>query len=124
VPYALNFVILLEEGPIMTVHTYAEVLPKFYGTPPSLLAFVPNLAGWIEQRNHINIVLEAGEQELCQRRMKRSFRRSELSEYERLQRNWIKRLRWGKTVFIDTQGLSIGQVQERIAKTLSFDNTV
>ena len=121
VPYALDFVILLEEGPIMNLHTYAEVMPWLYGTRPIVLPLVPNLVGWIEDRNHVNIILDADELELNERRRMRSFRRSELLEYERLQRNWVHRFRGEKTFFVDTRGLSIGQVQKQVVQTLGRD---
>ncbi len=117
-PYSAGSVVLLEEGPIMSLHTYAEVLPKLYGTPPTSPAFVPNMIGWIENRNHLNLILEADEAELKERRKTRNFRRTELPEYEKLQKNWIRRLNLRNTIFINTTGIKPSDVQNLITASL------
>jgi len=114
IPFRLGFTILIEEGLIMTLHTYLMSFPRFFKTEPKVLPFLSRLLGWTISKNHVNVVLEAADEEVSRRRKHRTYRQNELSEYVSLQRKWIKRLNLGDTIFIDTTDEPLVRVHRKI----------
>lgn len=93
-------------------------LPIFFKTEPRMLPFMPNLLGWIMSKNHLNVVLDATDDELSRRRNKRDYRQNESSEYISTQRKWIKRFDFGNTIFIDTTRERPMRVHKKIVVAL------
>jgi hypothetical protein len=114
IPFRLGFTVLIEEGLPMSLYTYTIAFPTFFQTEPTTLLVLPNLLGWLTNKAHVNIVLDASEEELDQRRRGRNYRQSELAEYVSLQKKWIKHLNLEGTVFIDTSNASHLSVHEKI----------
>ena len=117
-PFRLGFTPLIEEGLIMTLHTYSMSFPHFFKTKPKVLPFLPSLLGWVTCKNHINVVLDATDDELSRRRNSRNYRQNELPEYISIQRKWIERLNFGNTVFIGTTGEPALRVHRKIVAAL------
>lgn len=113
-PFCLGFTVLIEEGLFMTLYTYRVSLPRFFKTEPKVPPLVPKLIGWIMSKKNVNVVLDAVDDELARRRKQRNFRQNELSEYISLQRKWIKRLDFDKTVLIDTTDQPVMRVHKNI----------
>jgi len=118
VPFSLGFTILIEEGLLMTLHTYLVSFPSFFKTEPKVLPLLPSLLGWIMGKNHVNIVLDASDEELALRRIGRSYRQHELPQYVYLQRKWMKRLDSGSSIIIDTTSDSAMGVHKKIFAAL------
>jgi len=118
IPFSLGSTILIEEGLHMTLHTYGMSFPNFFDTEPKVPPLVPRLIGWIMSKNHVNVVLDATDDELDQRRRSRNFRQNELSEYVSLQRKWIKRLDSGDTIFLDTTNGTPLRVHAKVVTAL------
>ena len=117
VPFSLGFTILIEEGLLMTLHTYLVSFPSFFKTEPRVLPLLPSLLGWIVGKNHVNVVLDATDEELGRRRIGRSYRQNELPEYVNLQKKWIKRVNLGDTI-IETTDDSVIEVHKKIVAAL------
>lgn len=118
IPLKLGFVVLVEEGPLMTLLTYREVFPRLYHTRRQAPSFVLALIGWVSKQNHLDIVLDADDRELIRRRKSRSFRRNELPEYVALQRKWIERLNLEDTILIETSRVTVAGVNRKILSAL------
>lgn len=118
IPSNLGYTVLVEEGLFMTAHTYCVIFPWFFKTQPKALPLLPNLLGWIERKNHVDIILDANVEELSLRRKHRSYRQSELSEYITMQKKWMQRLSQSDTVFIETSGESVESVHKKIVAAL------
>ena len=117
IPYSLGFTILIEEGLLMTLHTYLVSFPSFFKTEPKVLPLLASLLGWIMDKNHVYVVLDAADEELSLRRTGRSYRRNELPEYVQLQRKWIKHLNFGD-IIIETTDDSVIEVHKKIVAAL------
>lgn len=117
-PFCLGFTVLIEEGLIMTLHTYVMSFPHFFQTEPKVPPLVPRLLGWVLSKNHVNVFLDATDEELSRRRKQRSYRQNELPEYISLQRKWIERLNFGNIIFVDTTDEPVGRVQRKIVTAL------
>lgn len=118
IPFCLGFTILVEEGLMMTLYTYLMALPTFFETEAKVPPFLPRLLGWVLKNNHLNVVLEAENEELNRRRKGRSYRQNESIHYISLQRKWIARLNLGDTIFMDTTNKSPTEVHKRIVMVL------
>jgi hypothetical protein len=118
IPFHLGFTVLIEEGLTMSLFQYSIFFPKFRGTKPKAPFFLPNLIGWIFKQKHMDIILDAEENELIRRRKNRHYRRYESPQYVRLQREWLKRLNYGKTIFIETTNLSSIQTHKVIVAAI------
>ena len=118
IPFHMGFAVLIEEGLPMSLYTYSVSLPNFFKTEPITLPVLPNLLGWVTGKTHLNIILDASEEELDQRRKGRNYRQFESAEYIYLQKEWIKRLNFGDTVFIDTTNSSLVKVHEKIVEVV------
>jgi len=118
VPFSLGFTILIEEGLLMTLHTYLVSFPSFFKTEPKVLPLLPSLLGWIMSKNHVNVVLDATNEELNLRRISRSYRQNELPEYVSLQRKWIERLSSGDSITVETTNDSAMGVHKKIVTAL------
>ena len=118
VPFSLGFTVFIEEGLLMTFHTYLVSFPRFFKTKPKVLPLLPSLLGWIMGKNHVNVVLDAADEELNLRRIGRSYRQNELPEYVYLQRKWIKRLNSGNSIIIETTNDSAMVVHKKIVTAL------
>lgn len=118
VPFCLGFTILIEEGLLMTLHTYLVSFPVFFKTEPKVLPLLPSLLGWVMGKNHVNVVLDATDEELSLRRMGRRYRQNELSEYTYLQRKWIRQLSFGDTTVIETTNDAVMKVHKKVVTAL------
>lgn len=118
IPLKLGYVVLIEEGPMMTLLTYREALPQLYNTRRKTPLMALTLLGWISRQNHMNIIFDADDRELTERRKSRSYRRNELPEYIALQRKWIEHLNLEETIFIETSGESVVGVHRKILSAL------
>ncbi len=117
-PSSLGFTVLVEEGLPMTLFTYKQSFPLFFGTEPREPRIILLLMGYVTSRNHLNIVLDANDQELALRRGTRNFRQHEVSEYVFLQREWTRKLNPVDTVFLNTSAKSVLEVHQSIIKGL------
>jgi len=117
-PFRLGFTPLIEEGPIMTLHTYILAFPHFFGTKPTILLTLPSVLGWIASRDNFTFILDAADDELNRRRGNRNYRPNELPEYIDMQRKWFRNFSVGNTIFIDTSGLSALEVHRKIVASL------
>lgn len=117
-PFKLGFTVIIEEGPAMTLLTYGVIFPRLFKANPRVPPLLPNLLGWMGRQNHINIVLEASDEELVRRRKSRSYRQNELREYVTMQRKWIERLDSRDTIFIDTSEEPVIGIHRKIVKVL------
>ena len=115
-PYQLGYSIIIEEGLKMTIANYQHFRPYFLGVNPETVPFINTLQGWIESKNHLEIILDADKEEVASRRKNRTFRRYETSEYETMQRYTMSNLKGPNTVFIDTNNKSINQVHNIIVE--------
>lgn len=120
IPFFLGFTLLIEEGLLMTFQVYTMSFPRFFNTEPKVLPLLPRLLGWIMSKNHLNVVLDASDEELDRRRKNRIYRRYELLEYVSLQRKWIKSVceNFGDTIFIDTTEEPLVSVHRKIVTAL------
>ena len=123
IPFRLGFTPIIEEGLIMTFHTYMLSFPHFFGTKPKILPFVPNLLGWVVSKNNFTFVLDATDDELNQRRRSRNYRQNELPEYIETQRTWFRNFSLGNTIFVDTTRLSTLEVHKKIVARLEKSQT-
>ena len=117
-PFRLGFTPLIEEGLMMTFYTYDMSFPHFFKTEPKVLPLLPTLLGWVISKNHVNVVLDAKEDELDRRRSSRDYRQNELSDYVSMQKKWIGRLNSGNTFFMDTTNESVLGVHRNIVTAL------
>jgi hypothetical protein len=118
IPFHLGFTILIEEGLIMTLFTYTERYPKLSGFKPKKPPFLTRLIGWILKQKHVNVILEAEDNELTKRRKNRNYRQYELHEYVYLQKKWLTHINFGKTLFIETTNLSVMQTHKVIVAAI------
>lgn len=118
IPFYLGFTPLVEEGLMMTLFTYRRALPVFFETEPKVPPLLPNLLGWVISKNHVNVILDATDDDLKQRRRKREYRQNELSVYISMQKRWMERLNSQNTIFIETTGETAGQVHKNIVVAL------
>ena len=114
-PYLLGFTILIEEGPIMTLHTYMVVFPDSFDSKPKMPPCIQALVNWIMTKSHVSVILTAKDEELVVRRKKRTYRRNELQDYIFSQKKWIAKQDSGNIIFIDTTGKSIKEVSSQIS---------
>ena len=117
-PFRLGFTPLIEEGLMMTFYTYGMSFPHFFKTEPKVLPLLPSLLGWVVSKNHVNVVLDAKEDELDRRRSSRNYRQNELSDYVSMQKKWIRRLNSGNTFFMDTTNEPVLGVHKNIVTAL------
>jgi len=106
-PYKLGYDILIEEGLNMSIEHYKLFRPHYYGVEPSQPPLLDALLSWITSRKHLDIVLNARDQDVIERRMSRTFRRYETNKYIELQRKAISTMRGPEFFYIDTSGKSI-----------------
>lgn len=118
VPFLLGFTVLIEEGPVMTLHTYYECYPDFFRNSPSVVRFSRYLISWLSSKPHLYIALDATDKQLVERRAKRSFRRTETPTYVISQRKWIRSLNLNEIVFIDTYNVTESKVHCNIVDLL------
>ena len=118
VPFCFGFTPLVEEGLIMTLYTYRRALPVFFEIEPKVPSLLLSLLGWVMSKNHVNVVLDATDDDLKQRRRNREYRQNESSVYISMQKRWMKRLNSQNTIFIDTTGETAGQVHKNIVMAL------
>ncbi len=118
IPFKLGFTVLIEEGPAMTLLSYYWIFPQLFKAEARVPRLVPNLLGWIQKNEHVDIILDASDEDLVRRRESRDFRRDELPQYVDLQRRWIEHLNFRNTLFINTRGESIAETQEKIISAL------
>jgi len=118
IPFCLGFTLLVEEGLIMTLYTYRRALPAFFEIEPKVPPLLPSLLGWVVSKNHVNVVLDATDDDLRQRRRNREYRQNESSVYISMQKRWMKRLNSQNTIFIDTTGQTAGRVHKNIVMAL------
>lgn len=118
IPFCLGYTILIEEGLTMMLYTYNMSFPCLFKIEPKVPPFLPRLLGWVLSKNHVNVVLEAKNEELSRRRKHRSYRQNELSLYISLQRKWIARLSFGDTIFVDTTNEPPVRVHKKIIMAL------
>ena len=109
----MGFTVLIEEGLLMTLHTYMVYFPRLFKTKPKVLPFLANLIGWLANKNQVNIVLDAADQDLNLRRISRSFRRIEHPEYIRSQEEWMGHLSSSNN-FIETTRISAKVVHGKV----------
>lgn len=118
IPFSLGYTILMEEGLLMTLHTYLVFFPRFLNLKPKVLPYIPQLVCWTMRKNHVSIVLNATDEELRKRRRQRSYRQYELPEYVYSQKEWIKHLNHGDIVFVDTTNKPVMKVHNQIFAVL------
>lgn len=118
IPFHLGFIILIEEGPMMTLFTYAVRYPTLSHIKPKKHPFIPRLIGWILKQKHVNVILSAENNELVKRRKNRNYRRYERSEYVFLQKKWFNQINMGNTIFIETTNLSALQTNKLIVTAI------
>ena len=117
-PFRLGLTPLIEEGLMMSFYTYVMSFPHFFKTEPKVLPLLPSLLGWVISKNHVNVVLDAREEELDRRRSKRNYRQNELSDYVSMQKKWIRRLNSRNTFFMDTTDEPVLRVHKNIVTAL------
>lgn len=118
IPFKLGFTVLIEEGLTMTLLTYGVIFPHLLKANPRVPPLLLNLLSWIRKQNHVNVVLDATDDELVRRRKSRSYRQNELMEYVTMQKKWIERLDSRDTIFIDTNGESIIRTHKKVLMEL------
>ena len=114
-PFHLGFTILVEEGPIMTMHSYLSQFPNLFGTKPRELPFSTYLLSWILKNNSLHVFIDSSDETLINRRANRKFRRSELLSYTKSQRDWLKELQFESMIFLPTDYDSILGVHKKLA---------
>jgi hypothetical protein len=118
IPFSLGFTILIEEGLLMTLHTYLISFPRFFNLEPKVLPYIPQLICWTMRKNHVNVVLNATDEELRKRRRQRNYTQYEMPEYVHSQKKWIEHLNCGDIVFVDTTNKPVMKVHNQIATAL------
>ena len=118
IPLTIGYTVFVEEGLAMTLLTYNRIFPFFFETSPQKLPVVTSLLAWTKSRKHVNVILDASDDELILRRSRREYRRNELPDYIRMQRQWMNSLDTKDSVFINTSGKTISEVQWKIVQLL------
>jgi hypothetical protein len=114
VPFRLGFNVLIEEGPAMTLHTYSKYYPYYFKTNPLIVRFSEFLLAWVSKEKHIQIVFDATDDELDERRKNREFRKIESSEHVNSQRKWLQGMNFQGTIHVETRSKSIFEVRTEV----------
>jgi hypothetical protein len=114
IPFQLGYNILLEEGLYMSIENYRIFRPYFLGVKQTRMRLLDLLLRWVNCHNHLDIVLDATDDELGNRRLSRSFRQTESENYIRLQRKSMSRLVEPRFLRINTSGKSAKSVNNII----------
>jgi hypothetical protein len=110
IPFQLGYNVLLEEGLIMSIENYRMFRPYFIGVKQRRMRLLDLLLRWINSHNHLDIVLDARDDEIGNRRMSRTFRRYETEDYLKLQRKSMSRLNGPRFLWVNTSGKSVKDV--------------
>jgi hypothetical protein len=118
IPFRLGYNVLLEEGLFMSIENYLIFRPFFLGVKPVEIPYLELLLRWINNHNHLDIVLEADDEKIDKRRKSRTFRRSETEDYVKLQRISMSRLKGSNILRIETSHKTINEVHDTIIQYL------
>ena len=117
-PYMIGYNVIMEEGLPMSIEHHLTFRPRLLGVKPQRLPLLELLLRWVNSTNHVEVVLDAGDEEVAKRRLTRSYRRHETVDYLTLQRQAIKRLRGPRLIVLDTSDQSIEVVHRRIIQLI------
>ncbi|MEJ2104992.1 MAG: hypothetical protein P8X47_10505 [Ignavibacteriaceae bacterium] len=120
-PFRLGFVVLIEEGFMMTIFTYEKSFPVLFKIESRTPRLIHLLVKWMSNRN-ITLIFDASDDDLKERRRSRAFRQSELSVFINMQRDWMKHFTYDKTILIDTTNRNAKQVHNELITALFNSN--
>jgi energy-coupling factor transporter ATP-binding protein EcfA2 len=118
IPHLLGYNVLIEEGVLMSIEHHRTFRPRLLGIKPQRLPLLDTYQRWINSRDHVEIVLEARDEEVAKRRLSRSFRRYESVDYLDIQNQVISRLDGPRLILLDTTNESIEAVHKRIVRNI------
>ena len=113
-PFQLGYNVILEEGLIMSIENYLIFRPYFIGVKPIRLRLLDLLLRWTRCHRHLDIVLDATDDEISNRRMSRTFRQYETEDFIKLQRRSMSKLVGEEFLRINTSGKSVKDVNNII----------
>jgi DNA polymerase III delta prime subunit len=117
-PFTFGYNVLIEEGLWMSYAHYREFRPYFLGVKPKQPLLLSLLIRWVISKKHLDLVLDAKEPEIIERRKNRTFRRNESKKFIELQRKAFSNMKGNSFLQINTSGKSISSVNKIIVSKI------
>lgn len=117
-PYILGYDVIIEEGLRMSIEHHKYFTPHFIGVEPAQPLLLEVLLNWICSRRHLDIILDAEEHEIVERRRSRSFRTIESEKFVELQRRAMSKMKGPNLIHINTSGKSKLSVHNTIIEKI------